>query len=510
MVASTNPYTSQVGLDVLRSGGNAVDAIVAMAATHVVVEPAVGHLGGDTFMLVHSAAEGKTTALNGSGAAPLAASREAFEEMGGVPAKGPLAASVPGTVSCWDEAVSRFGTLPLADLLAFGASVARDGFVVPNRLAHHFQRAAPIYRRFAGSRQQFLDAEGEPLGAGAVLRQPWLAESLSIIGREGRQVFYQGALAKAIVDYWRSEGGLFTEEDFALHETRVEEPARGAFRGFAVLQQPPPSQGVVHLLMLAILEAAEDAAPSEDEVDQIHRMIEATKLAFEVRNRSLGDPDFVSVDLGLFTDPDFAASLAERISPDRALPYPRQSATISSDTDYMCAVDKDRNVVSYIHSLFPGCGVTVPEVGAMFNSRMLSFNLSPDHPNVLQGGKRPLHTLNSWIVAEAGRPLAVGGITAGDLQVQFNLQILAHLTGGATLHEAFDAPRWGHRTADAVQVEVRDPELVTGLRARGHEIEQLAPWGATGRGHAIAIDHQRGILIGHAESRDDGSWVLGY
>lgn len=510
MVASTNPYTSQVGLDVLRAGGNAIDAVVAMAATHVVVEPGVGHLGGDTFMLVHSATDAKVTALNGSGAAPLAASLEDFERMGGVPAKGPLAASIPGTVSCWEEANRRFGSLPLEDLLSFGARLARDGFVVSNRLAHHFQRAASVYQRFPGSRQQYLVRDGEPPLAGDVLRQPWLADSLTTIGREGRGVFYEGAIAQAIVDYWRSEGGLFSLEDFRRHETYVEEPIRGSFRGIEVLQQPPPSQGVVHLLMLAIFEAAEGASRGDGEVDSVHNMIEATKLAFDVRNRSLGDPDFVPVDLGAFTDPDFATSLAKRIRPDCALPYPRQSSTVSSDTDYMCVVDKDRNVVSYIHSLFPGCGVTVPEVGAMFNSRMLSFSLIPGHPNVLAGGKRPLHTLNSWMLMDAGRPLAVGGITAGDLQVQFSLQILAHLLSGAAIHEAFDAPRWGHRTADAVQIEVRDPELVSALRARGHEIEPLAAWGATGRGHGIAIDHERDILIGHAESRDDGSWVLGY
>jgi gamma-glutamyltranspeptidase/glutathione hydrolase len=511
MVASTNPYTSQIGLDVLRDGGNAVDAVIAMASTHIVVDPAVGHLGGDTFMLVHSADNGTTTALNGSGAAPLEASPQFFREIGGIPAKGPLAASVPGTVSCWAEAHRLFGTQPFSDLLGFGAKLARDGFVVSNRLAHHFQRAAPIYQRFPGSRAQYLAQDGAPPKAGDVLKQPWLSETLTTIGREGRTVFYEGAIAQAMVDYWRREGGLFTMEDFRRHRTRVEEPMRGSFRGFDVLQQPPPSQGVVHLLMLAIFEAALGDATDTNDPETIHVMIEAAKLAFEVRNGSLGDPDFVEPGLDRYTDPAFVASLAERIDPDRAMPYPRQASIVSSDTDYMCVIDKDRNVVSYIHSLFPGCGVTVPEVGALFNSRMLSFSLDESHPNVVAGGKRPLHTLNSWMLMRDACPLAVGGITAGDLQVQFNLQIVSHLVAGElALHEAFDAPRWGHRTAEAVQLEVRDPSVAEALRAKGHKIDPLDPWGATGRGHAIAIDHERGILIGHAESRDDGSWTLGY
>lgn len=513
MVASTNSYTSRAGLEVLKAGGNAVDAIVAMASVHTVVEPGVGHLGGDSFMLVYDARSQRTSALNGSGAAPLAARREDFARSGGIPQHGPLAASIPGTVSCWAEAHERFGSLPFAELLRAASELAADGFVVSNRLAHHFERAAPVYRRFPGSRTQYLDSTGNPWQAGTILKQPWLAESLRTVGAEGRSAFYEGAMAHAIVDYWRSEGGLFSLEDFARHRTRVEEPIRGSYRGFEVLQQPLPSQGAVLLLMLAILEAATSDLNRLSTADAIHLMIEAKKLAFSAKQRLLGDPDFSQISIEDFISDEVASDLASHIRPDRVLPFMEEPGTIASDTDYMCAVDRDRNVVSYIHSLFPGCGVTVPGVGALFNSRMLGFSLEPGHPNVLEPGKRPLHTLNSWmLINDSGHPIVTGGITAGDLQVQFNMQIISNMVDrGMQLHQAFDAPRWGHRQADIIQIEDRgDGDLMAALEMRGHRLERQSSWGATGRGHAISIDYERGILVGYAESRDDGSWVLGY
>ena len=512
MVASTNPETSRVGLEILQAGGNAVDAAVAMAATHIVVEPNTGHLGGDSFMLIHLAHSGKAVALNASGAAPAAATREHYRGLGGIPEKGPLAASVPGTVDGWAEANRRFGTVPLAELLGPATELARHGFPVQNRLARSLKRSADTFRRYQGSAQQYLDPNGDPPKTGDTLRQPWLADTLDIIGRDGSAGFYRGAVAHKIVAYWQGLGGLFTLADFANHRTRIEEPLTSTYRGFELVQQPLPSQGLLHLLLLNMVEAFPLEEWGLDSADAVHCMLEAKKLAFQLRDRYLGDPEHVDVPVERLLGKDFAAELATGIDMGRAGNLAGDAATISSDTDFLCVVDRDRNVVSNIHSLFPGCGVTVPEVGALFNSRMLSFSLNRDHPNALEPGKRPLHTLNAWMLRRQGRPLIVGGVTAGDLQVQFNLQIVTRLIdGGAQLHEALDAPRWGNLRDQQIDLEDRGSgDLIAELRRRGHRLDPRPAWGATGRAHAIAIDYDRGILIGHSESRDDGGFVMGY
>lgn len=511
MVASTNPVTSQVGLDVLRQGGNAVDAAVAMAAVHIVVEPGVGHLGGDTFMLVHLSRQNKTIALNGSGAAPRRATRSWYSARGGIPEKGPLAASIPGTVACWDDAAKRYGTWSLERLLKPAIACASNGIPVQNRLARYLDRSAPVFRTFEGSRAQYLNNQGHAPKPGDFLIQPWLARTLERIAFEGAEVFYRGDIARSMVKYWQATGGLFELEDFETHRTRIEAPVRSSYRGVGVLQQPLPSQGLLLLLMMNIIEHFPIDEWGAGSAKAIHHMIEAKKLAFELRDKFLGDPEFQDVPVSQMLDKGFARELADQIGAE-ARPVLSSASTVSSDTDYFCVVDSERNLVSHIHSLFPGCGVTVPEIGAMFNSRMLSFSLEAEHPNALEPGKRPLHTLNSWMIFENEQPMVVGGVTAGDLQVQFNLQILAHLLDdGHQLHEALDAPRWGIRSHNTVQIEAREQDRVlSDLERRGHKVERLAPWGATGRAHAIAIDYDRGILIGHSESRDDGGFVMGY
>lgn len=512
MTASTNPVTSRVGLEVLQSGGNAVDAAVAMAATHVVVEPHTGHLGGDSFMMFHLARSGTTLALNASGAAPSGATREHFCNLGGIPEKGPLASCVPGTVDGWAEASRQFGTMPLADLLGPAVEIARQGFPVQNRLARSLKRASSTFRHYEGSARQYLNPNGDPPRIGEILRQPWLADTLETIGQQGADSFYRGALAQEIVDYWQGIGGLFTLEDFASHHSSIEKPLTVTYRGFDVMQQPLPSQGLLHLLMLNIVETFPLKEWGLHSPDAVHCMLEAKKLAFQVKDHYLGDPERIYIPVERLLDKDFAAELAEGIDMNRARNLTSEEITISSDTDFLCVVDKDRNIASNIHSLFPGCGVTVPGVGALFNSRMLSFSLQEGHPNAVEPGKRPLHTLNTWMLFHEGRPLVVGGVTAGDLQVQFNLQIVTQLIdGGAQLHEALDAPRWGNLRDREITLEDRDAGgLFDELGRRGHQLTAQPAWGATGRAHAIAIDYDRGILIGHSESRDDGGFVMGY
>lgn len=511
LACSTNNYTSLVGLRILESGGNAVDAAIAMAAVHVVVNPFVGHLGGDTFMLIYDAKSGNVVALNASGPAPSGANIDFFRKVNGIPEKGPLSASIPGTVDGWAMAHDRFGNRPFGELLEPAIRLARDGFVVSASLARHFARSTGVFARFPSTAKVFLP-NGKPPRAGEVLCQGDLAQTLETIAREGRDAFYTGALAANIANQVQQSGGLFSEDDLGQYHAEWKAPVKGTYRGFTVYEQPLASQGMLLLQMLNIVENASLSDMPVDGSEALHHMLEAKKLAFADRDRYYGDPRFTDVPIIKLLDKAYAAEQFRRIDPAQAMVLPSSGSKHVSDTDYFCVADEDGNAVSYIHSLFPGSGFVIEGTGIMLNSRMTSFTLEPSHPNHVAPGKHPLHTLNSYMVMEDGKLCLVGGSTAGDLQVQFNLQFLSRLIdGNMQLHQAYDAPRWGVRTGDAVQIEERNNgDTLDGLVQRGHQVVPLGPWGHTGRAHAIAFDRSRNIMVGHSESRDDGGFVLGY
>ncbi|HET9017702.1 MAG TPA: gamma-glutamyltransferase [Thermomicrobiaceae bacterium] len=514
MAASAHPFVSQVALDVLRHGGNAVDAAVAGAAVLMTVEPRNGHLGGDTFFLINPAGSREVVALNGSGAAPLAATAERYRQAGGIPAKGPWASTVPGTVHAWGTALARFGSRPLAELLAPAIAYARDGVPVTARLQRLLAGDTEVFRKYPDSAAVFLPG-GDVPALGTLFRQPGLARSLERIAADGWEDFYRGQLAAELADYSASHGGLFSREDFAAHATEVAAPISIDYRGYTVFEQPPVSQGIIVLLALNILGQFDVAALGPASPELLHLQLEALKLAFADRLRYLGDPRTNDLPLAMLLSPEHAREQAARIDPDRARPL-AWPGNVQPDTTYMCVADADGTMVSYIHSLFAGSGVVMGDTGVLMNNRMLGFNLDEGHPNCLAPGKRPVHTLNNYLVQRDGEPVLVGGTPGAHWQVQTNLQILTNvLDFGMDPQAATEAPRFlvGDQEAvgnPVVRVESRAGEAtIDGLRARGHEVEVVGPWRLGGGVQLIARDPASGMYLGATDLRRPGNSVLG-
>ena len=510
MIASVNPLASAAGLRVLRAGGNAVDAVVAAGAVLTVVEPWSGQLGGDAFLLVASAERKTVTAINGSGAAPLGASIERYRAEGRIPESGWLAATVPGLVDAWRVALEGHGTMSLGALLEDAIGYAERGFPLTDRQARNNREMAAVAAWFPETTAIFFP-NGHPPPAGSVLRQPDLARTLRTLQAEGPSTFYRGRIADAIVAASNRAGGLFSARDFADHRTEVREPLQTTYRGWTVLEQPPVSQGLILLIALNILECAD--VPT-DPVDRVHLQVEAHKLALKERLSRVGDPRVSPDDIGTLLSKARAAALAGQIDRRHAAPLHPEPAG-HPDTTYLCVVDEARNVVSYIHSLYAGNGVVAGDTGILLNNRMCCFSLDEDSPNRLAPGKRPIHTLNSWMLVRDGRPHTVGGTPGSFWQVQTNLQLVSNLLDrGMPLQAAVDAPRWrmGPQTSwtDAsLELEGRFSEATAhSLRGLGHKIGRIGDWEAGGAAQLIEIDGT--TLVGAGDPRTGTSTVIGY
>ena len=515
MAASANQFVSQTAMAVLRAGGNAIDAAVAAAAVLMTVEPRNGHLGADTFFLINLAGSNQVVALNGSGAAPAAATREAYVKRGGIPSTGLWASSVPGTVACWGTALERYGTQPLATLLRTAIDYAQGGVPVTPKLARMLANDAETYRQFPDAARVFVP-NGRVPEIGNTLRQPDLARSLERIANDGWQDFYRGKLAAELVAYSQHHDGLFALDDFANHETEAAEPISIDYRGYTVFEQPPVSQGIIVLLALNILAQFDVPSLEPGSAELIHLQIEALKLAFEDRMRHLGDPRENDLPLAWLLSDEHAREQAARIDRQRAHPFAWRG-NIQPDTTYMCVADSAGNMVSYIHSLYSGCGVVMGGTGALMNSRMLGFNLDEGHPNCLAPGKRPIHTLNNYIVQRDGQPILMGGTPGAHWQVQTNLQILCNaLDFGMDPAEANAAPRFliggqeefGNDPTVRVEARVGDDTLAT-LRDLGHSAEAAGPWALGGGVQLIGRDPDGGLYRGATDVRRPSNSILG-
>ena len=510
MIASVNPLASAAGLRMLRGGGNAMDAAIAAGAVLTVVEPWSGQLGGDAFMLVASSATGSLTAINGSGAAPYSCTIDRYLPLGGIPEHGWLAASVPGIVDAWQVAAERFGTRPLGALLEDAITYAEAGFPLTARQARNNAAMAAIAADFPDTRAVFFP-EGRPPAAGFRLRQPDLARTLRTIQAEGAAAFYRGSIAQAIVAASTEGGGLFSERDLAEHRTDVLDPLQATYRGWTVVEQPPVSQGLIVLIALKILEAL---GTTTDPADRVHLQVEAHKLALTERLNHVGDPTFSPTLIDHMISADRGRVLARQVDPGLARPLQKEPAG-HLDTTYLCVVDEARNVVSYIHSLYAGNGVVAGSTGILLNNRMGCFSLDPDSPNQLAPGKRPVHTLNSWMLLEDGVPKVVGGTPGSFWQVQTNLQLISNLVDlGAPVQAAIDAPRWtmGGQTSwtdSGLSLEGRFGDaVIRSLRERGHRVEAIGDWAAGGAAQVIRVEDE--MLVGAGDPRPGTSSVIGY
>lgn len=522
VVATGHPLASAAGLQVLRSGGNAMDAALAAAGVLGVVQPMMSGLGGDTFLLWLDGRTGTVTALNGSGAAPLAATREHFLGRGfqTMPLRGMASASVPGAVDAMVTALERWGSgrCSLADLLAPAIAYAEKGAPVAPRVAEWFAESAEVLARFPSSARVFLP-QGRPPRAGEVLVQRDLGASLRLVAREGRRAFYEGALAEAIVRYSTAHDGLFTLEDFRRHRSEVVEPLATTYRGWTVYTTPPPSQGIILLLMLNLLAQVPRERLRWGDPEGVVLAVAAKQAAFADRLRHLGDPRMVANPLEELLSPAHARERLKEIRRALAAGVPggalQATGPAGGDTTYLCAADREGNMVSFITSLSAkfGCGEVVEGTGILLNNRAgRGFPLDPDHPNVLAPGKRTMHTLLPVAATGPAGERLVVGTPGGDGQPQWNLQVLLNLVeSGMEVQQAVDAPRWLHVPGTDPATITRDPEVrleegfppavAAALRAAGHRV---VPMVTEEGGGAQVILARGGVYEAGSDPRVDG------
>ena len=509
--ATSHPLATGVAIDVLKAGGNAIDAAVAAAAVLAVVEPQSTGIGGDGFMLYAPKGAGKVFAYNGSGRAPRRATLDWYRAQGfdSVPTFGVHAVTVPGLVDTWCRIHSDHGSKPLEELLRPAIRYAEQGYVVADRVAFDWQACAGRLAQIPNVDPTLLP-NGRAPRAGETHRDPRLADTLRRIAKQGRDGFYQGPVAEDIVGHLKALGGLHEMEDFATAAGEYVEPVSTGYRGVDVFQMPPNNQGVTALLMLNILGGFDLSGLDPLGAERLHLEIEAGRLAYRDRNALIADPKHAKEVTRELLDPAYAAKLRGRIDRDRAatdLPPPLLQ---QSDTVYLCVVDRDRNAVSLINSTYYsfGSGVVAPKSGVILQNRGSSFRLDPKHPNCIAPGKRPMHTIMPGMAMEVGRALMPFGVMGGDYQPFGHVHLLTNILDfGMDPQAALDCPRVFH-DAGFAEVERGIPAgTVLGLQARGHAT--LVPSEPLGGGQAIRIDWQSGTLTAGSDPRKDGC-ALGY
>jgi gamma-glutamyltranspeptidase/glutathione hydrolase len=500
-VASEHPLVSQTGIDVLRRGGNAFDAALAMSAVLPVVKPARSHLGGDAYVLVRPAGEGRVTAICSGGKAPAGATLERYA--GTMPRHGGLAVAVPGLVDAWQAIAERWCSMPLRDLLRPATGYARDGFPVSRELALVLKAAEGLFRKYTGLADA-LYPDGRPPPFASILRQPKLAAVLDAIALGGRSAFYDGEVAQRIADGVQRAGGALAADDLRNHAPDVLHPLSVNYRGFDVYETPPNSQGLILLEEMKIMEGFDLEGFGHLSADAVHTMVEAKKLAFEDRLRYAGDPAFTGFDATRLLADEHVESRRREIDPTRA--RPTLVATPGADTTSFVVVDAAGNACSFIQSIFAPFGSAVCVDGIIMNNRMNGFSLDPASPNVLAPGKRTMHTLNTYMVVRDGALVMAGNTPGADFQVQTNLQVLTGVLDFALDPQAaIDAARWGD-TPQGLLVEREMPDATQReLSRRGHDVKAVdrstAPMG---RAQAIVVDSASGALIAGSDSRGEG------
>jgi gamma-glutamyltranspeptidase / glutathione hydrolase len=510
MAATSVPAATMAALDMLRNGGNAVDAAIAAVAMLSVIEPAMTGIGGDCFAL-YSPRGGMPVALNGSGRAPAAATTEWYGERGfiGIPVVSPHAVTVPGAVDAWLQLHGDHGRKDIGAVLAPAIKAAEEGFRVTPRVAYDWMVGAERLRHDPAAAQQYLPGGAAPV-TGDLFRHPALGATLRRIARDGRAAFYEGEVASEIVACLRKLGGLQTVDDFAAQRCDYVTPISTAYRGTDVFECPPGGQGIIALVMLRTLSGYDLASTRWSEADRIHLLAEATKAAYALRDAYLCDPDFHRLPIEDFLSEERAARTRAAITLERALPVAHWEPAGHRDTTYLCVVDRDRNAVSLINSIFNGfgSGIHAPRSGVLLHNRGSGFRTTPGHPNAIAPRKRPMHTIIPAMAMKEGRAVMPFGVMGADYQAVGHVHLLSEmLDRGRDPQQAIDAPR-SHATSDALLLEPTiSREVAADLARRGHRIE----WVQTplGGAQAIEIDWRRGVLIGASEPRKDGC-ALGY
>jgi gamma-glutamyltranspeptidase/glutathione hydrolase len=518
MVATGHPLATAAGLDALRQGGNAMDAAIAAALTTAVVLPAMCGLGGDAFCIFADGQTGEVTALNGSGIAPRALSRDYFVSRGyaKMPFFGPHSVGVPGAVDAYMIAIERWCKLKPEQLFASAIHYAERGFPLSVAGSRTIAASVAELAKNPDAAAIYL-RDGQALAPGDMLVNPNLAASLRLVRDGGSEVFYRGELAQRIAAALQAAGGEMTADDFADHTTLLYSPLATTYRGVTVYETTLPTQGHIVLEELNILENVDLAGLGHSSAEALHWMIEAKKRAFADRNAYSRDPEFGPTPLDTLLSKEFAAKRFADIDAGRASDEVAPGE-LDGDTTYLCAADGDGNMVSFIHSLSAGFGshMVAGDTGIVLNNRAgRGFSLEEGHPNVIEGGKKTMHTLNCFALGREGRVFLVGGTPGGDQQPQWNMQLISNLIDhGMDVQAAVEAPRWnGFPGTDPinlpnpfdVRVESRvSEEALDGLRARGHTVKVVGPFNAGGAAMLIQRDPDTGVLQAGADPRSEG------
>ena len=527
MVATSQPLASQVGLEILRRGGNAIDAAIGANAAMGLMEPTGNGIGGDLFALIWHEESGELYAINASGRSPLGLSydelMEILDEMGedGIPPYDLLSVSVPGAIDGWFEMHERFGSASMDDILAEPIKYAEEGFPVSEAIASAWQRSAPFLKEQPGAFKETFTIDGRGPEKGEVFANPDLGNTFRLLAEQGRDAFYRGEITEKIDEWMRENDGYLRYEDFDNHTSDWIDPVSVNYRGYDIYQIGGNNQGMAVLQMLNILEGYDLSEKGFGTEKTLHLMTEAKKLAYEDRAKHYVDSDFYDQPTDHLLSKEYAAERRELIG-DRAMSNVATGIEFmdSGDTIYLTTADKDGNMVSLIQSNFRGMGTgfVVPGTGFSFQNRAELFSLDPDHPNVYEPGKRPFHTIIPGFAMKDGKPWFSFGNMGGGYQPVGHLSIITNVIDfGMNIQEAGDAFRWMHQgssepTDDSdttlenvgvLHVESGiDYQVVRALRDRGHTVRLGEAF--FGRYQGILKDHEKGVYFGASESRVDG------
>ncbi|MEQ9145808.1 MAG: gamma-glutamyltransferase [Parvibaculaceae bacterium] len=512
MCATSHPLAAEAAVNLMRRGGNAVDAAICASAVLCVVEPYNTGIGGDCFVLLSKGGSGDVIGLNGSGRAPKGASAARLRDEGisDIGLSSVHSVTVPGAVDAWVRLLEDHGTMPLGEVLAPAIAFAEEGFPVSPRISLEWRFLADHLKKDADAPAHFLIGGNGP-EVGQVVRLPALAATLRLIAERGRAGFYEGEVAEDIVGKLRSLGGSHTLDDFAGTHADYVTPLRAAYRGRQVLEIPPNGQGITAQIALNVLSHFDLSSLEPHSAERFHLEMEACRLAYDLRDRYVADPSFSAVPSDELLSDRTSARLAARIDPERALDdLAANRDPLNRDTVYLTVVDKDRNAVSFINSLYQGfgSGITGPKSAVVLQNRGAGFVLEEGHPNCLEGGKRPLHTIIPGMVVEDGAAVMPFGVMGGAYQPVGHVHLMTNwIDFGMDIQEALDSPR-AFPGAAGIEVEKGiDASVREGLQARGHTIRNaLLPFGG---GQAIHIDRKNGALVGGSDPRKDGA-AIGY
>ncbi|MEN8117846.1 MAG: gamma-glutamyltransferase [Bacteroidota bacterium] len=522
MACTSQPLATQVALDILKAGGNAIDAAIAANAALGLVEPTGNGIGGDLFAIVWDAETKKLYGLNASGRSPYNLTLEYFKEnkYEKIPSYGPLPVSVPGCVDGWFELHNKFGKMPMNEVLAPAIGYASNGFPVTELIAYYWGRSS-FLKRFPGFEEIYMPG-GEAPKKGEIFKNPYLANTLKLIGERGRDVFYKGEIAEKIVAYIREQGGFLSMKDFESHTSGWVEPISTSYRGYDVWELPPNGQGTAVLQMLNILENFDISEMEFGSPEYMHLFIEAKKLAYEDRAKYYSDPDFNDLPIEQLISKAYGKQRADSINLNRAAHSYPAGELEQGNTIYLTTADKDGNMVSLIQSNYRGMGsgMTPGKLGFILQDRGELFALEEGHMNVYEPHKRPFHTIIPAFITKDGEPYISFGLMGGAMQPQGHVQIVCNLIDfGMNLQEAGDAPRISHdgssqptgekmRDGGSVSLESGfDYQTIRALMSKGHKIGYAK--GPYGGYQAIMWDKKNKVYYGASESRKDGQ-AAGY